>query len=209
MFEETAFAEELRQAAADAPAPRVDPVLAAVLDGSMAPTPVDLPVPVAGRRRHRSALSPRARLRLVLAGGVAAVTVLALAAGGSLPQPAQRNVSNLADRVGLDLPDGDSSRVADPQPDVPPTTPPKAPPAGVPTTSTSVATPVVVPEAVADDQVVEGMPPSEVPSPPTTVPGQGDPPVPADDGRGEDDDHRPEEIGPDDDRRPPAADDDD
>jgi hypothetical protein len=58
MFEDLpeleAFAADLRQAAASAPAPRVGAALAAVLDGSMAPAPADITVPV-GRRRLTSA----------------------------------------------------------------------------------------------------------------------------------------------------------
>ena len=100
------FARELRQAAADVPAPVPGAALAAVLDGTAAPAPSAIEVPAAARRRLLPQLSPRMRLRLVLAGSVAAAGLVALAAGGSLPEPAQRNVARLADVVGVDLPDG-------------------------------------------------------------------------------------------------------
>jgi hypothetical protein len=162
MFEDhpelEAFAADLRQAAASAPAPRVGAALAAVLDGSMAPAPADITVPVGRRRRRR--LDTRARLRLVLAGGVAAVVLLITAASGGLPDPAQRNVARFADHLGVDLPDGDGGEGTghsdEDRPTPPTSTPPTAPPAGRSTTP-STSSNAVVPESVADADAVEDL----------------------------------------------------
>lgn len=156
------FARDLRHAAADVPAPVVGAVLAAILDGAAAPARSDVAVPSArrvARGRLLPDLSPRGRLRLVLAGSVLAGGLVALAAaGGSLPAPAQRNVARLADVVGIDLPDGDDAPELETEGDPPTpsatTTPTSAPPPVLNTTSSTVG-PAIVTDEVADDQVTD------------------------------------------------------
>jgi|GEM_PF-3693239 hypothetical protein len=66
----------------------------------------------------------RALVRLAIVGGVVLVGATAAAATGNLPAPVQSAVSSAAERVGLDVPDGEPPPPADdpalPGPDVPP-----------------------------------------------------------------------------------------
>lgn len=118
-----AFARDLQDAAAATPSPAVGASLAAVLDGR-APTAVYpevvSPVPVAPGRRPL-------RLRWALAASAAfGIGAGSLGVAGALPGPVQRQVSRMAEVVGVDLPDGRDGRDSGPPPVVPakPTIPP-------------------------------------------------------------------------------------
>jgi hypothetical protein len=102
MFEDdpglVGFARDLRDAAASAPPPMVGPALAAVLDGRERPqAPASLPDP--SPRRRRTAL------RWALGGVVFGLGLGSLGVAGALPDAVQRQVANLGDVVGVNLPD--------------------------------------------------------------------------------------------------------
>lgn len=111
-----AFLDDLRQAAAETPAPAVGDALATLFrDGT---APVVAPAP---RRR------PSGRLRVAVAGAVSGAVLGTLGVAGALPAPVQQRVAGVADVVGVHLPDGQSD----------PTTPATPPPVIVPLPSTA------------------------------------------------------------------------
>jgi hypothetical protein len=86
------FLDDLRAAAAAAPAPAVGDALATLFrDGA---APVVAPAP-----RRRIAV------RAVVAGAVAGLTFGGLGVAGALPRPVQRTVADVVDHVGVHLPD--------------------------------------------------------------------------------------------------------
>ena len=97
-----AFARDLQDAAAATPAPAVGASLAAVLDGR-APTAVYPELVLPGRvRPSRRSL----RLRWAVASAAFGIGAGSLGVAGALPGPVQRQVSRMAEVVGVDLPDG-------------------------------------------------------------------------------------------------------
>jgi hypothetical protein len=121
-----AFLDELRHAAAGTPAPEVGDALRTLFQEGAAPV---LTAP-AGRRRS-------GRMRVAVAGAVAGLTFGGLGVAGALPGPVQSGVAEVADVVGVHLPDGhdDPTPTTTPEPTVPLT------PAAPPHRSTSTGTP--------------------------------------------------------------------
>ena len=143
-----AFARDLQDAAAATPAPAVGASLAAVLDGSV-PTDVYPEVVLPGQlRRGRRSL----RLRWAAASAAFGIGAGSLGVAGALPGPVQRQVSRMAEVVGVDLPDG--------RPTTTTITPP-APPVSVPA-STSV--PQRPPATPAEDRPAPTTVPEDDPS---------------------------------------------
>lgn len=107
MFDEdptiAAFARDLRAAAAATPAPAVGPALAAVLDGR---APATAYPDVIETPRARVVRRP-GRLRWAVAGAAALVGAGSLGVAGALPGPVQRQVSRMAEVIGVDVPDGE------------------------------------------------------------------------------------------------------
>ena len=130
MFDEdpmiAAFARDLQDAAATTPAPVVGASLAAVLEGrapaTAYPDAVETP-------RARVVRRP-ARLRWAVAAAAAIFGAGSLGVAGALPGPVQRQVSRMADVIGVDVPDGED--------DTEPTT--TTTPPTTTTTSTTIAT---------------------------------------------------------------------
>lgn len=97
-----AFARDLQDAAAASPAPAVGASLAAVLDGR------------ASAARYPEVVSPgrvrparrTMRLRWAAAGAAFGIGAGSLGVAGALPGPVQRQVSRMAEMVGVELPDG-------------------------------------------------------------------------------------------------------
>lgn len=149
-----AFVLELQDAATATPAPVVGASLAAVLEGR-APVPAhpDVALPPVPRRSRRSL-----RLRWAVAGAAFGLSASSLGMAGALPGPVQRQVSRIADVVGIDLPDGNGGAEVD----LTPTTP--VPPIVPPSTVVVPPRPSVVP---ADDRPV--LPANDRPVP-STVP---------------------------------------
>lgn len=116
-----AFARDLQRAAAATPAPAVGASLAAVFDGR-APAAVPPEVVAALPRARRSF-----RLRWAAAAAAFGIGAGSLGVAGALPGPVQRQVSRLADVVGVELPDGRGD--SDPVPTIP--SEPLAPPSSV------------------------------------------------------------------------------
>jgi hypothetical protein len=87
-----AFLDDLRAAAAAAPAPAVGDALATLFREGAAPV-------VAPAPRRRIAV------RAVVAGAVAGLAFGGLGVAGALPGPVQRTVADVVDHVGVHLPD--------------------------------------------------------------------------------------------------------
>lgn len=106
-----AFLDELRAAgsAVDGPAPS-HALQVLFRDGTMPAAPAPF------RRPGR-----RAVVRVAVAGAVGAVAFGGLGVAGALPAPVQAKVANIADFVGVNLPDGNPGHGGEP---------PSAPPAG-------------------------------------------------------------------------------
>lgn len=146
-----AFARDLQDAAAASPAPAIGASLAAVLDGR-APAAVYPEVVSPGRvRPSRRSL----RLRWAVAGTAFGIGASSLGIAGALPGPVQRQVSRMADVIGVDLPDGrpTTTTTVTPHPSVvPPSTVPRRP-VVVPADELPVAPPTTVEDGDrTDDQ---------------------------------------------------------
>lgn len=146
------FLEELRSAAAAVPAPAPGPALATLFrDGA---APVATPSP-----------ARRWALRVAVAGAVAGFGFGGLGVAGALPAPVQDRVADLAQHVGIDLPDGDD----EPAKRAPAPTVPKF------TTTTTVSPSADVPGRTGDTPGLGGTTPSTRPESPgrsDTAPGR-------------------------------------
>lgn len=117
-----AFARDLQDAAATTPAPAVGASLAAVLEGR-APAAVypEVVAPRSVRPARRSL-----RLRWAVASAAFGIGASSLGIAGALPGPVQRQVSRMADVIGVDLPDGsedgDTTPTTPTEPILPPST---------------------------------------------------------------------------------------
>ncbi|MCU1374328.1 MAG: hypothetical protein JWO68_1614 [Actinomycetia bacterium] len=125
-----AFLDDLRHAAADAPAPAVGEALATLFREGTAPVVV-----VPARRRWA--------VRAVVAGAVAGVAFGGLGVAGALPRPVQRRVADVVDHVGVHLPDARPATTTSTTVTVPLTTTP-------PTTATPAPRPVTTTTTVDD-----------------------------------------------------------
>ena len=143
-----AFARDLQDAAAATPAPAIGEPLAAILEGrapaTVYPNVVEVP-------RARAARRP-ARLRWAV--GAAAFTLGAgsLGVAGALPGPVQRQVSRMAEVIGVHLPSGEGDARRRPTPTTP------APTATTPSTVVVPPRPSVVP---ANDRPVPSTGPED------------------------------------------------
>lgn len=106
MFDEdpmlAAFARDLQDAAAAMPPPAIGAPLAAILEGRAPATayPEVVAIP-----RDRLVRRP-ARLRWAVAAAAFTLGAGSLGVAGALPGPVQRQVSRMADVIGVDVPDG-------------------------------------------------------------------------------------------------------
>jgi hypothetical protein len=88
------FLDDLRRAAAEAPAPVVGDALATLFREGAAP----VAAPATTVRRRWTA-------RAVVAGAVAGIAFGGLGVAGALPRPVQQRVADVVDHVGVHLPD--------------------------------------------------------------------------------------------------------
>jgi hypothetical protein len=136
-----AFARDLERAGESTPPPAVGPALAAVLEGR-APIATYPEVTVPAERPARR--PTRARLRWAVGSAAFGLGIGSLGVAGALPGPVQRQVSNLADHVGVHLPDGADDEPATPPAPTTSTTRPEPTTSIAPTTSVAPTTVVVV-----------------------------------------------------------------
>jgi hypothetical protein len=136
-----AFARDLERAGASTPPPAVGPALASVLDGSAPIATYPEVVVPAERAVHRS---HRTRLRWAVGLAALGLGFGSLGVAGALPDPVQEQVSDLADHVGVHLPDGNDDEPAPPAPTTTTTVPTTTTIDHTPTTPTTATTPTVV-----------------------------------------------------------------
>ena len=145
------FLEELRSAAATVPTPAPGAALATLFrDGA---APVATPSP-----------ARRWGLRIAVAGAVAGFGFGGLGVAGALPAPIQDRVADLAEQVGIDLPDGDD----EPAKQAPVPTVPKS-------TTTTVSPSADAPGRTGDTPGLSGTTPGSRPESPgrsDTAPGR-------------------------------------